>query len=105
MDIHMWMTLDQLYWLAKPFKEEPYTTFSIDYEIKVAEHFFNSNPEKYSLMFLPFGQENIITEGNKVRKELLEIRKRIIKEMNELDIDDIFLEVRFNTELLMYPVY
>lgn len=105
MNIHMWMTLDQLYWLAKPFKEEPNTTFLIDFEIKVAEHFYNSEPEKFSLMFLPVEQKSIHLDGKEIRKTLLELRKNIVNQMKELEIKDIFLEVRYKAELIAYPVY
>ena len=105
MNIQMWMTLDQIYWLAKPFKEEPLTLFLIDYDIKVVEHFYNNEPEKFSLMFLLIKQEKIYLDGQEIRKRLLDIRKNIVNQMKEIEIDEIFLEVRFKAELIEYPVY
>ncbi|MCH1627210.1 hypothetical protein [Fredinandcohnia quinoae] len=104
-NVDMWMTLDQIYWLAKPFKEEPHTTFLIDYKIGVVEHFYNSEPEKFSLMFLPIEQDTISMDGKEIRKTLLGIRKNIVNQMKEFEINDIFLEVHFNAELIAYPVY
>lgn len=101
----MWMTLDQIYWLAKPFKEEPNTTFLVEFRIGVAEHFYNSEPEKFSSMFLPVEVEIIPMDGKEIRKTLLETRKLIVKQMEELEIKDIFLEVHFNAELYAYPDY
>lgn len=103
-NLDMEMTLEQLNWLVKPFRDEPYTTFSIEYEIKVADHFFNLSPEKYSQLCLPCGNTGIMS-GEEIKKELLALKKLVKQEMDALEINDMFLEVHFKAKLIGYPVY
>jgi len=102
--LDMEMTLEQLNWLVKPFRDEPYTTFSVDYEIKVAEHFFNISPEKYNKLCLPTVNSGTMS-GEEIKKELLDLKQLIKQEMDVLDINDMYLEVHFKAELLAYPLY
>ncbi|MBY0144317.1 hypothetical protein [Neobacillus niacini] len=123
--VQMEMTVSQLDWLSRPFIKKEYPDYEVKFKMRIPESNFYTEPisydpapvgsyrfttpeEEYRLIqFEKSGIEGQI-EGQEFRKFLLELKKKIEKEIGEIGIDKnhFFIEVTFEAkELPDFRVY